>query len=78
MAPAGSRLTKGAKFVALGIDSDTLGRTQPMNLAVVADVKAATRDLIDAIKSMATKDRLAKIREARVPVIKAERFVVGL
>ena len=49
-----------------------------MNLAVVADVKAATRDLIDAIKSMATKDRLAKIREARVPVIKAERFVVGL
>ncbi len=68
--PTGSRLAKGAKFVALGIDANSLGRTQPMNLAVVADVKAATRDLIDAVKSMATADRLAKIRSARAPVVK--------
>ncbi len=69
--PTGSRLAKGAKFVALGIDTNTLGRTQPMNLAVVADVKAATRDLIDTIKSMATADRLAKIRNLRAPLVKA-------
>jgi len=69
--PTISRLNKGAKFVALGIDSNTLGRTQPMNLAVVADVKAATRDLVDSIKSMATADRLAKIRDARMPLVKA-------
>jgi len=71
MPPTGSRLAKGARFVALGMDSDSLGRTQPMNLAIVADVKAATRDLIDAIKATATKDRLMKIRDARIPAIKA-------
>lgn len=69
--PTGSRLSKGAKFVALGIDANTLGRTQAMNLAVVADVKAATRDLIDAVKSMATAERLAKIRSTRAPIVKA-------
>jgi len=69
--PTGSRMAKGAKFVALGIDSGTLGRTQPMNLAIVADVKAVTRDLIDAVKSLTTADRLARIRSTRSPVVKA-------
>ena len=33
------------------MDTDKLGRTQPMDLAIVADVKAALRDLIDAAKA---------------------------
>jgi thiamine pyrophosphate-dependent acetolactate synthase large subunit-like protein len=68
--PSESRLAKGAKFAAVGIDSNALGRTQAMNLAIVADVKAATRDLIEAIQSMATADRLTKIRNARAPIVK--------
>jgi glyoxylate carboligase len=63
--PAASRLPNGAKFVALGLDTTMLGRTQPLDLAVVADVKAAERDLIDAITSMATADRLGKNLAAR-------------
>jgi thiamine pyrophosphate-dependent acetolactate synthase large subunit-like protein len=69
--PSESRLNKGAKFVGVGIDTNMLGRTQPFNLAVVADVKAATRDLIEAIKSIATTERLVKIRDGRTPLVKA-------
>lgn len=69
--PTASRLAKGAKFVALGLDTAMLGRTQPLDLAVVGDVKAAMRDLIDAIKSMATADRLVRIREGRAATVRA-------
>ena len=53
------------------MDTDKLGRTQPMDLAIVADVKAALRDLIDAVKSTATADRIVKIRDARLPLVRA-------
>lgn len=54
------------RFVAIGIDTHMLGRTQPMDLAVVADVRETARALIDAVKSTVTKERLAKIREERL------------
>lgn len=69
--PTTSPLAPGAKFVAMGIDTAMLGRTQPLDLAVVADVKAAIRDLTDAITSMATADRLARIRDGRAAKVKA-------
>jgi thiamine pyrophosphate-dependent acetolactate synthase large subunit-like protein len=69
--PTASRLPQGAKFVALGLDTAMLGRTQPLDLAVVGDVKAAMRDLIDAIKSMATADLLVRIREGRAATVRA-------
>jgi benzoylformate decarboxylase len=77
--PAGTSARQ--RYLAIGLDANMLGRTRPFDLAVVADVKAAVRDLTDAIHSLVTKDRLAKIREARLAVItpaiaavNAERF----
>jgi thiamine pyrophosphate-dependent acetolactate synthase large subunit-like protein len=42
----------------------------PLDFAVVGHVAEATRDLLDAVKSMATEDRLRKIRDARLNIIK--------
>lgn len=55
----------------MGMDTDTMGRTQAMDLAVVGDVKAALRDLIDAVKATATADRITKIRDERLPMLKS-------
>jgi benzoylformate decarboxylase len=46
-----------------------LGRTQPMDLAIVADARETARALIDAVKSMATEERLTKIREQRLALV---------
>jgi benzoylformate decarboxylase len=59
----------GVRFVAVGIDTNMLGRTQPMDLAVVGDVRETARLVIDAVKSLATADRLAKIRERRLAMV---------
>jgi benzoylformate decarboxylase len=42
-----------------------LGRTQPMNLAIVADVKATLIDLISSLRSTATADRLKRLHDGR-------------
>lgn len=60
-----------ARFVAVGLDTNMLGRTQPMDLAVVGDVKEALKALKDAVTSMATNERLEKIRRERLAQITA-------
>jgi len=50
---------------AIGIDIDMMGRSAPIDLAVVADPKAGIEDLRDAVNSMVTKERLNKIRDNR-------------
>ena len=60
-----------ARFVAVGLDTNMLGRTQPMDLAVVGDVKEALKALEDAVTSMATNERLEKIRRERLARITA-------
>ncbi len=81
IAPVEIQRAAGAWKAALGIDVDMMGRTVPIDLAVVADPKAGIEDLRDAIGSMVTRDRLDKIREARaremVPRIAAYRADVA-
>ncbi len=60
-----------ARFVAVGLDTNMLGRTQPMDLAVVGDVKAVATALTDAVNALATKERLATIRQERLALITA-------
>lgn len=60
-----------ARFVAVGLDTNMLGRTQPMDLAVVGDVKEALKALKDAVTSMATNERIEKIRRERLAQITA-------
>jgi benzoylformate decarboxylase len=62
-------LAAGGRYVAVGIDTNMLGRTQPMDLSIVADVKEIARATIDAVKSMLTKERLDKIREERLAIV---------
>lgn len=54
-----------AKKVAIGIDTGAMARTEPVDSAIVADVGLALDDLLDALRSLATKERLAKIRAGR-------------
>ncbi len=57
------------RYAAVGLDTSMLGRTQPLDLAIVADVSVALEELTDAVQSLATKERLATIREARLSAI---------
>jgi len=56
---------KGAKLISIRQDANSLARTEPIDLAVVADVRLATADLIAAIKSLATETRIKQIAAAR-------------
>ncbi len=58
-------LPADAKKVAIGYDTGTMARTEPVDLAIVADVGLALGDLLDALRSLATTERLAKIRASR-------------
>lgn len=66
-----------ASFVAVGLDTSMLGRTQPFDLAVVGDVRESVRDLSDAASALVTRERLAKIRQERLgqitPAVSAAR-----
>ena len=60
-----NRMATGGRFAAIGMDADWIGRTQAMNLGVVADVKETLRDLIAAVKATATPDRIGRLRDGR-------------
>jgi benzoylformate decarboxylase len=57
--------TKGAKLISMRQDPTSLARVAPVDLAMVADVKLGTADLVAAIKSMATADRLKQTAAER-------------
>jgi benzoylformate decarboxylase len=59
----------GAAFAAVGIDTNMMGRTVPLDLAVVGDVREAVTMLLDALKSLATAERIARIREERLAAV---------
>ncbi len=68
----GADATSGAtppRYIAVGLDTNMMGRTRPLDLAVVGDVKVTVSDLTDAVNALVTRDRLAKIREERLAVI---------
>ncbi len=65
----GEVYSPGATLVSIRRDPTSLGRVSPVDIGLVADNKLAAADLVAAIKSMATADRLRKIaadRSARV------------
>lgn len=62
---------KGAKLISMRQDATSLARVTPVDLPMVADVRLGTADLIAAVKSMATADRLKKIAEERAARVHA-------
>jgi len=61
----GEQTARGAKLISIRQDPATLGRAGQVDMGVVADPKLAAADLIDAVKSLATKERLKKIAQER-------------
>ncbi len=53
------------KTAAIGMDPDQMGRTYPLDLAIIANVKVATRALIDALQSNGHGAKLETARSAR-------------
>ena len=54
------------RVVHISHDAQALGRSFAPDVSVLSDLRAAIRDLSDAIDAMATKDRIARIRSSRL------------
>lgn len=55
----------GARLISLRQDPTSLARTEPVDLAMVCDLRLGLADLIAALKSLATAERLKRIAEGR-------------
>lgn len=55
----------GVRTISLRRDPVSMARVHPIDLPIVADIKLATDDLISAIKSLATADRLRRVASER-------------
>src|SRR5205085_5031403 len=65
-----------AKIIHARIDSRFVGVNYPVDLSIIADVKETALALVEAVKSMLTKERLAAIKQERWTATK--RFTDGL
>jgi len=61
----GERAPAGAKLISVRLDPSSLARTEPVDLGMVADIRLAIQDLVAAVRSMATDQRLKAIAEER-------------
>jgi thiamine pyrophosphate-dependent acetolactate synthase large subunit-like protein len=59
------RRAGGATMISIRRDPASLARVGAVDIGIVADLKLATADLIVAVKSMATKERLKQIADER-------------
>ncbi len=70
LVPKSAELPWDAKVIRIGMDTSHIGRNYPTDLALVADAQAAINDLMAALDSAATKDRLGKIAAVRAQEVK--------
>src|SRR5215472_11697865 len=61
----GERPAAGTQLISIRLDPTSLARGAPVDLAMVADIRLATADLIAAIRELATPARLKEIAEER-------------
>jgi benzoylformate decarboxylase len=61
----GEQYMPGATQISIRRDPTSLARTAPVDLGIVADLKLAMTDLIDAVNSLATPARLKSIADER-------------
>lgn len=69
--PPKPTIDQSTRVFAAGIDTATLGRTQPLDLGIVADVRETLKDLATAVSSFATAARLKEIRQKRLAIVTA-------
>jgi benzoylformate decarboxylase len=58
-------IARNIKMIHVHIDSSAVGRTYPVELGIVADVKLTAESLIAAVKSVLTPKRIEEIRNSR-------------
>jgi benzoylformate decarboxylase len=63
--PAAPELPVEARIVRLGIDTSSLGRNYPTDVALVSDVKAGLTDILSAVDSLLTRQRQVAIAKTR-------------
>jgi thiamine pyrophosphate-dependent acetolactate synthase large subunit-like protein len=71
----GGRL-RSAKLIHACMDAGHLGTAYPVHVALAASIKETATALVDSIKSLATSQRLAQIRQSRQAA--TERFTKGM
>ena len=59
------------RLVHISHDPEALGRSFVPDLSILSDVRTAIRDLSDAVDAIATRDRVARIRTARLASVSA-------
>lgn len=59
-------ISRSTKIIDIRIEASDIGNDYPLYMGVAADVKKVAEDLVIAIKSMATPERLQKIRGDRL------------
>ena len=65
----GERLVeRGTSIVCLGLNTSEMGRTQPFDIAIVANLKLTLRAIIDAVRATVTAKRLEAVQRARHPI----------
>ena len=62
---SGPSYEPGAKVARIGLNTQAIGRNNPFDVAIVANIKLTLRALIDALKSEASAAALNKLRDAR-------------
>jgi thiamine pyrophosphate-dependent acetolactate synthase large subunit-like protein len=71
VAPASPEAPVDARIVRIGLDTAHMGRNYPTDLALVADVKEALKDLRSALEGSLAKQRLANFGSARADEVRA-------
>ncbi len=61
----------GARIVHVSADPDLIGRVVPIDLGIVAGVKPSATELVVAIESLLTRERLQDIQEQRLSRVSA-------
>ncbi|MBI3680633.1 MAG: thiamine pyrophosphate-binding protein [Acidobacteria bacterium] len=69
--PRSPEMPAGARIVRLGLDLASMSRNYATDLALVADVKSGLKDLMAAVESLATKERLGNIGATRSGALRA-------
>ncbi len=60
-----------AKAIQITTDRDEINKAYPVDLPMLADTRIAVRDIIEAIKSLATVSRLAELAKPRSEAVRA-------
>lgn len=66
------RLPAHTKKVTIGRHTDAMGPTRQVDLTIAANIRETLVDLLDAVRSLATPERLATIRASRYATAGAE------